>query len=60
MADNIHTQGPPTHTHAISSLSIHLPIDIWVASMSWLLWIVLNEHVGAYIFPNYSFLQIYA
>ena len=39
-----------------SSLSIHLLMDIQVAFMSWLLWIVVlcYEHSGACIFSNYS------
>ena len=43
-----------------TSLSIHLSVDIQVASMSWLLSIGCCEHWGACIFLNYDFLQIYA
>ena len=35
-----------THIHTISSLSIYLLVDIWDASMSWLLWTVLLWTLG--------------
>ena len=45
-----------------SSLSIHLLMDIQIASISWLLQNkqCCNEHWGTYIFSNSSSLQIYA
>ena len=38
---------------------IHLLMNIWVASMSWLLQIVLQWILESCIFLNYDFLQIY-
>ena len=45
-----------THTHTRSCLSIYLWTDIKLVSMSWLLQMVLQEHRGACVFQNHSFL----
>ena len=39
--------------HATSSYSIHLSMDMWVVSMSWILWIVLQwTYRCMYLFQN--------
>ena len=38
-----------------SSLPIHLSVDIWAASMFWLLSVALQEHWGTHVFPNLVF-----
>ena len=45
----------PLYTYTTSSLSIHLLMDTWVTSMSWLLWIVLLW--TSWCIPSYWFLH---
>ena len=47
----------PLYTYATSPLFIYLSVEIEVASVSWLLWIVLLWYWGACIFSNQSFLN---